>query len=140
MVSHPAQAAGPAIRITKIYYNSPGSPDSGSQRSLNGEYVQIKNVSREKVALDDWTLHDKTKGYGHTYTFTGFTLKPGKTVTVRTGRGKDTAGTLYWGRGGEGTYSYVWNQTSDTAYLRDETGKLQDSCSYNSRYRSFKSC
>ncbi|MEV0582873.1 lamin tail domain-containing protein [Nonomuraea sp. NPDC050310] len=140
LAAHPAQAAvAEPLRITKIYYNSPGSPDSGSQASLNGEYVQLKNVSKAKIDLTGWTLHDKTKDDEHVYTFDTFTLKPGRTVTLRTGKGKDTATTLYWGRGGEGTFSYIWNQRSDTAYLRDTTGKLRDSCSYNSR-AAFKIC
>ena len=73
------------------------------------------------------------------YTFGTFTLKAGKTVTLRTGRGKNTTTTLYWGRSG-GTYAYIWNQTSDTAYLRNAAGKLIDTCSYNSSRHDYKIC
>ncbi|MDP9849561.1 lamin tail domain-containing protein [Streptosporangium lutulentum] len=128
----PAQAAAlPAIQLVKIYYNSPGSPDNGANGSLNGEWAQIKNTTRKAVSLKGWTLRDKTRAADHVYTFGAFTLGAGKTVTVRTGKGKDTATTRYWGRSG-GTFAYIWNQASDTAYVRNASGKLIDSCSYNS--------
>ncbi|WP_318272417.1 lamin tail domain-containing protein [Microbispora triticiradicis] len=136
----PAQAATPAVQITKIYYNSPGSPDNGSNSSLNGEYVQIRNTTRKAVSLEGWTMRDKTKQAGHVYTFGAVTLKAGKTIILRTGRGKDTSTTLYWGRSGGGTFAYIWNQDKDTAYLRNPSGKLIDSCSYNNSRAAFVNC
>lgn len=138
-VSPPAHAAGPAVRITKIYYDSPGSPDNGGNRSLNGEYIQLKNVTKKAVNLKGWTVRDATKRRDHVYTFKSFVLKAGKTVTLRTGKGKDTATTVYWGRSG-GTLAYIWNQVKDTAYLRNASGKLVDSCSYNSSRHDYKIC
>ncbi|MEU8178277.1 lamin tail domain-containing protein [Microbispora hainanensis] len=138
-VSQPAHAAGPAVRITKIYYDSPGSPDNGANKSLNGEYVQIKNTTKKAVSLKGWTVRDDTKRSDHVYTFGRFTLGAGKTVTLRTGRGKNTATTLYWGRGG-GTLAYIWNQTKDKAFLRNASGKLVDSCAYNSSRQDYKIC
>ncbi|WP_246089988.1 lamin tail domain-containing protein [Nonomuraea deserti] len=139
VASQPAYAAGPAIQITKIYYDSPGSPDFGANSSLNGEYVQIKNTTRKPVTITGWTLRDRTKRSDHVYTFSRFTLRAGKTVTLRTGRGRSTATTRYWGRSG-GTLAYIWNQTSDTAYLRNASGKLVDSCSYNSTRQAYRIC
>ncbi|WP_223166598.1 lamin tail domain-containing protein [Nonomuraea sp. SYSU D8015] len=139
-VSQPAYAAAPAVQIIKIYYDSPGSPDSGSNSSLNGEYVQIKNTTKKAVSLKGWTLHDKTTRPDHVYTFGKFTLAAGKTVTVRTGKGKDTTTTRYWNRTGGTTFAYIWNQTKDTAYLRNASGKLIDSCSYNSSRADYKIC
>ena len=128
----PAQAAAlPAVQFVKIYYNSPGSPDNGAQASLNGEYAQLKNTTRKAVNLRGWTLRDTTRRADHVYTFGAFTLGAGKTVTVRTGKGRDTATTRYWGRSGGGTFAYIWNQASDTGYVRNASGKLIDSCSYN---------
>ena len=89
-VAQPSYAAGPAVQITKIYYDSPGSPDNGSNKSLNGEYVQIKNTTRKAVSLKGWTIRDDTRRSDHIYTFGAFTLGAGKTVTLRTGRGKNT--------------------------------------------------
>ncbi|WP_248965429.1 lamin tail domain-containing protein [Sphaerisporangium perillae] len=139
VVSQPAYAAGPAIQITKIYYDSPGSPDSGANSSLNGEYVQIKNTTKKAVSLKGWNLRDKTNRSDHVYTFGTFTLGAGKTVTVRTGKGTNTATTRYWGRSG-GTLAYIWNQAKDTAYLRNASSTLVDSCSYNSTRYDYKIC
>jgi hypothetical protein len=140
VVSPPAYAAAPAVQITKIYYNSPGSPDNGQNSSLNGEYVQLKNMTRKAVSLKGWTMRDKTRRSDHVYTFGAFTLKAGKTVTLRTGRGKNTTTVRYWGRSGGGTFAYIWNQASDTGYLHNASGKLLDSCSYNSSRVEYKIC
>ena len=43
VAAQPASAA-PAVRILKIQYDSPGS-DTGSNTSLNGEWVVLKNFS-----------------------------------------------------------------------------------------------
>ncbi|GAA3123065.1 hypothetical protein GCM10020001_049540 [Nonomuraea salmonea] len=99
-VAQPAYAAAPAVQITKIYYDSPGSPDNGGNSSLNGEYVQVRNMTKKAVNLRGWTMRDATRRQDHIYTFGTFTLKPGKTVTLRTGKGKNTSTTRYWGRSG----------------------------------------
>ncbi|MEV4470220.1 lamin tail domain-containing protein [Nonomuraea sp. NPDC049504] len=138
-VAQPAYAAAPAVQITKIYYDSPGSPDNGGNSSLNGEYVQVRNMTKKAVNLRGWTMRDATRRQDHIYTFGTFTLKPGKTVTLRTGKGKNTSTTRYWGRSG-GTLAYIWNQSKDTAYLRNAAGKLIDSCSYNSSRDDYKVC
>jgi len=139
VVTPPAQAAAPAVRIIKIYYDSPGSPDLGGNRSLNGEYIQLKNMTRRAINLKGWTVSDATKRKDHVYTFKNFVLRPGKIVTLRTGKGRDTSTTVYWGRSG-GTYAYIWNQVRDTAYLRDPSGSLVDTCSYNSARHDYKIC
>src|SRR5687768_12856491 len=82
----PAQAA-PAVRFTKAQYNSPGS-DTGSNYSLNGEWIRITNYRSTGRVLTNWTISDRT---GYTYTFPDFTLKPGASVRVRTGSGNDSA-------------------------------------------------
>ncbi|MFG1612424.1 lamin tail domain-containing protein [Nonomuraea wenchangensis] len=136
----PAQAAAaPTVKISRIWYDSPGSPDFGANSSLNGEYVQIKNTGRSAVKLSGWTVRDETARADHVYTFGNVTLRAGKTVTLRTGRGRDTATTLYWGRSG-GTLAYIWNQVKDTGYLRDARGRLVHKCSYNSSSRAYKNC
>ena len=43
-----ASPAYAAIRITKIYFDSPGA-DTGTNKSLNAEYVQIKNTGKVRV-------------------------------------------------------------------------------------------
>jgi hypothetical protein len=45
-----ASPASAAIRITKIYFDSPGA-DTGSNTSLNAEYVVIKNTGTTRKTL-----------------------------------------------------------------------------------------
>ncbi|MFI8516781.1 lamin tail domain-containing protein [Streptomyces sp. NPDC085481] len=122
LLPSPAQAAG-SVHLYKIYYDSPGT-DTRSSASLNAEYVQIRNTTGAAVNLRGWTLTDAAN---HKYTFGNYTLGKGKTVTVRTGRGTNTAANLYQGRG-----AYVWNNDKDTATLRKSNGTRIDTCSYNS--------
>jgi hypothetical protein len=120
----PAQAATPAIMLTIVYYNSPGT-DTGSNPSLNGEYFGLKNTRTYALNLRNFTVRDKQN---HVYTFTtSFVLYPGKSVYVHTGKGANTSIHHCWGRS-----AYVWNNTGDTAYLRSNYGTLLDTCSWGS--------
>lgn len=120
----PAQAATPAVMITKVYYNSPGS-DTGSNTSLNAEYVQLTNKRSTSINLKYWTLRDKSN---HVYKFTtNWYLKAGASVVIHTGKGTNTSSNLYWGSG-----AYIWNNTGDAAYLRNSAGTGIDSCSWGS--------
>ncbi|AQU67737.1 lamin tail domain-containing protein [Streptomyces niveus] len=125
-----AQAAG-SVHLYKIYYDSPGS-DTRSNASLNGEYVQIRNTTTRAVSLTGWSVVD---GSNHKYTFGSYSLGRGKTVTVRTGSGTNTAANRYQGRA-----AYVWNNDRDTATLKKSTGATVDTCSYNSTRVDYKMC
>lgn len=125
-----AQAAG-SIHLYKVYYDSPGS-DTRSNSSLNAEYVQIKNSTSSAVQLKGYTVRDNT---GYTYTFPSYKISAGKTVKVHTGKGTQSPGHVYWGRG-----SYVWNNDKDTVTLRTASGAFRDSCSYNSTRYDYKMC
>lgn len=125
----PAQAAG-GIVFYSAYWNSPGS-DTGSNTSLNAEYVKLKNTSSTTRYITGWTLRD---AQNHVYTFPSTKIAPGRYMTVRTGKGTNTSATRYWGRSW-----YVWNNTGDTAYLRTKAGTLKDKCSWG-RSGSWKYC
>lgn len=129
----PATAAAPPVMITRIQYDSPGRDDR-SAASLNGEYIQLTNKRAARVNLYRWWLKDAS---GHRYTFTGtFYLAPGRTVTLRTGRGTNTSATRYWGSGG-----YVWNNTgSETARLYDPLNRLVDACAYRGTSTGYTRC
>ncbi|MCL2733548.1 MAG: lamin tail domain-containing protein [Actinomycetia bacterium] len=128
--AEPAQAAG-SVHLSEIYYNSPGS-DTGSNASLNGEWVQITNSTSKAVSLTGWTLRDAG---GHVYTVGRSSLAAGKSVRIHTGKGTDTAANRYQGRSW-----YVWNNDKDTATLRRSTGSTVDSCSYRNSRRSWVYC
>jgi hypothetical protein len=118
----PAEAAPPRIEITKLYYDSPGS-DSGSNASLNAEYVRLTNRRDYAINLKGWTIRDRAN---HIYRFTtDFRLQPGANVYIHTGTGSNTTGHRYWGQG-----RYVWNNTGDKAYVRTPGGTLVDSCTW----------
>ncbi|MEU0528038.1 lamin tail domain-containing protein [Streptomyces niveus] len=125
-----AQAAG-SVHLYKIYYDSPGT-DTRSNASLNGEYVQIRNTTTRAVSLTGWSVVDASN---HKYTFGSYSLGRGKTVTVRTGSGTNTAANRYQGRA-----AYVWNNDRDTATLKKSTGATVDTCSYNSTRVDYKMC
>lgn len=115
-----ADAASP-VRIMKVQYNSPGS-DTGSNASLNAEYVIIKNTSTTTRSLTGWTLRDKAN---HVFTFGTFALGAGKSVVVRTGKGSPSAANQYFQ-----SKAYVWNNTGDTAYLRNAAGSQMSACTW----------
>ncbi len=117
----PAEAA-PVVKISKIYYNSPGS-DTGSTSSLNAEYLVLKNTTGTARYLTGWTVRDVT---GYTYKFGTFKLGAYATATLHTGSGSNTSTHRYWGR----TW-YVWNNTGDTAYLKQSDGTLIHKCTYS---------
>lgn len=117
-----AAQASAAVKITKIAYKS---------SSLNGEYVVIKNTGTATVTMSGWTLRDTSS---HVYKFPIFKIKPGKTVTVHTGKGPNTWNNLYWGSG-----YYIWNDDGDTASLRRKDGSIASKCSYTGG-GSYKIC
>lgn len=129
-VASPAEAAS-AIQFGKIVYDSPGS-DTRSNIQINAEYVVIKNSARTSRSLKGWTVRD---AQNHVYTFGTFTLGPGKSVTLHTGRGTNTSTNRYWGQ----TW-YVWNNTGDKATLRDAKGTTMDTCAWTSVGSGSKYC
>jgi hypothetical protein len=54
-----ALPASAAIRITKVQYDPPGS-DTGSNSSLNAEWVKIKNTGDKAKSLRRWKLRTQT--------------------------------------------------------------------------------
>ncbi|MGQ9741600.1 lamin tail domain-containing protein [Chloroflexus sp.] len=101
-------AEPPNVSVAYIEYDPPGS-------DLEGEFVVITNASHEPVDLTDWTLVDE--GNKHTYTFPAFTLAGGAEVKLWTKSGIDDATNLCWG-----ARRPIWNNTGDSAVLRDANG------------------
>lgn len=118
----PADAATGFVHFSKVYYNSPGS-DRGSNKSLNAEWVRVKNTTSKTKILTGWTIRDRSH---HVYKFPKFTLKPGKSVTLHTGKGKNTKSNLYWG-----SSWYIWNNGGDKATLKNASGTTKDTCKWS---------
>jgi endonuclease YncB( thermonuclease family) len=79
------------VVISKV--NPIAGPGSAAKRA-NMEYVVVSNASNESVLLDGYFLRRNVS----TYPFLPNTrLAPGKSLTVRIGRGQATANTQYWG-------------------------------------------
>ena len=119
------------IEISRIYYNSPG-PDTRSNKSLNAELIRVRNTGRSTQQLRGWWISDAD---GHTYRFWRLALRPGASVTVNSGRGRDTASDRYWNR-----HDYVWDNKRDRARLYRANGELADQCAYNNRHTSQIRC
>ncbi|MGX1855184.1 lamin tail domain-containing protein [Streptomyces sp. NPDC055299] len=105
-----------AVALGAIQYDSPGRDDR-SNRSLNAEYVTVKNTGRMAVNLRGWTLSDRS---GNTYRFGNVWLNGHSQVRVHTGIGRDTRGDLYQDR-----RNYIWDNT-DTATLRNDHRRVVD--------------
>ncbi|MGW7414401.1 lamin tail domain-containing protein [Streptomyces sp. NPDC054863] len=129
----PAQAAPKhqgGVHFGWIQYNGPGA-DNGSNASRNSEYVQIHNAGRSAVQLKGYKVRDKN---GWTYTFRALKLGAGKTVTLRTGSGRNTAANVYWDHRYRGRAAYVWNNSGkETAALLNTKGKSVDSCTWKGK-------
>ncbi|MEV5898385.1 lamin tail domain-containing protein [Streptomyces sp. NPDC052127] len=119
-----ARPSRPVVEISKVQYDSPGR-DNRSNRSLNSEWVELTNTTRNAVNLDGWTLRDES---GHTYTFDHYRLAGRATVRIHTGEGRDTRTDLYQDR-----RAYVWNNDHDTATLRNDHGRFVDDQSWGHR-------
>ncbi|MFG2886847.1 lamin tail domain-containing protein [Streptomyces sp. NPDC048297] len=130
LLSTPAAAAGGVV-IHRVWFDSPGK-DTGSNTSLNAEWVQIRNTSGSAISLNGWILKDASN---HKYVFPNVKIGAGKYLKVHTGRGSDTSSDKYQGR-----RAYVWNNDKDTATLTKASGTKVDSCSWTTRDPSDKYC
>jgi hypothetical protein len=117
-----AATASAGIRIDTIFFDSPGN-DTGSNSSLNAEWIRLKNTGSTARKLTGWTVRDTS---GHVYKFGTYKLGAGKTVKIHTGKGSNTARDRYW-RSDE----YIWNNDGDRAKLKSKSGSVIDTCSYS---------
>jgi Lamin Tail Domain len=132
-VASTTAAARSAVVISGIYYNSPGS-DRGGNASLNAEWVQLHNTSARAITLTGWTLRDTAR---HVFTFNAYRLRAHGFVKIHTGHGRPTQSNRYWNHSW-----YIWNNTGDTATVRNAAGASRARCKYSdpNKDRNFTSC
>ena len=84
-----------------------------------GEVVEIANTGDAPIDIGGWKLHDEGSTKGFVFP-AGTVLEAGASVRVRSGPGAANAGPgeLKW------KTSSVWNDTGDTAFLKDPSGEL----------------
>jgi hypothetical protein len=126
----PAPALG-GVRIVAIYFDPPG-PDNRTNRSLNGEWVQLRNVTGSRKVITGWTLHDASI---HRYTFPPTVMGPGARLRVHTGFGVKNPWNRYWR-----SANYIWNNTGDRATLRNARGTIVSRCAYTKANDPIKHC
>ncbi|MFH9426242.1 lamin tail domain-containing protein [Streptomyces sp. NPDC017529] len=113
----PAPHRSPIV-IGAVQADSPGR-DDGSNRSLNAEWVTVKNLGHRAVNLKGWTLTSRSTH--KTYRFNSLRLNGRQEVRVHTGHGRDTWRDVYQAR-----RNYVWDNRRDTASLRNDHRHLVD--------------
>ncbi len=133
MLAPAAQASTSPVVIREIFYNSPGK-DTGSNASLNAEWVQLHNRTGRTIILTHWTLRDRA---GHIYTFGTYRIRAFGNVKIHTGRGTNTQTNRYWGHSW-----YIWNNNGDGATLKNASRIVQSRCSYSdpSEVHAFRIC
>ncbi|MFB6584023.1 lamin tail domain-containing protein [Streptomyces sp. NPDC056402] len=114
----------PRVEISRVQADSPGRDDR-SNRSLNSEWVEITNTTRDGINLRGWTLRDSD---GNRYRFDNVRIGARATIRIHTGNGRDTRTDLFQDR-----RDYVWDNGSDTAILRDDRGRTVDTESWGRR-------
>ncbi|GAA2652531.1 lamin tail domain-containing protein [Streptomyces spororaveus] len=114
----------PRVEISRVQADSPGRDDR-SNRSLNSEWVEITNTTREGINLRGWTLRDSD---GNRYRFDNVRIAGRATIRMHTGNGRDTRTDLFQDR-----RNYVWDNGSDTATLRDDRGRTVDTETWGRR-------
>ncbi|WP_327732657.1 lamin tail domain-containing protein [Streptomyces nojiriensis] len=116
----------PRVEISRVQADSPGREDR-SNRSLNAEWVEVTNTTRDAVNLRCWALRDRD---GNHYRFDNLRIGSRAAIRIRihTGNGRDTRTDLFQDR-----RDYVWDNGSDTATLRDDRGCTVDTESWGCR-------
>ncbi|MFD7835308.1 lamin tail domain-containing protein [Streptomyces sp. NPDC059761] len=115
----------PRVEISRVQADSPGRDDR-SNRSLNAEWVEITNTTRDAINLRSWTLRDSD---GNRYRFDNVRINGRATIRIHTGSGHDTRTDLF-----QNSRDYIWGNQGDTATLRDDRGRAVDTESWGRRH------
>jgi competence protein ComEC len=94
----------------------------GSSSQEPDEYVEIENVDTVTIQMASWTLSDAAN---HVFDFPAFLIQPGQTCRVYTDENHPE-----WCGFNYGSGSAIWNNSGDTATLKDANGTLVDTYIY----------
>ena len=103
------------VEIRNIFVDGAGSSEPD-------EYVLIENDDSFPIQLNNWTLRDEAN---HIFTFPSFVIQPNQQCRVYTNENHPE-----WCGFNYGSASAIWNNSGDTAYLRDSNGTLIDDFNY----------
>jgi competence protein ComEC len=107
---------GPAnVKITNIFYDGAGTTEAD-------EYVEIQNEDTLPVQLQGWSLSDESN---HVFDFPAYLMQPGQVCRVYTNEDHPE-----WCGFNFGSGEAIWNNSGDTATLRDGQGNLVNQYSY----------
>lgn len=111
------------IRILNVIFDPPGN-------EVRGELVLIRNTGSSRIDMSGWSLEDTERHERgpYRYLFPKFGLEGGGEVRVHSGHGVNDHDDLFWGRGWP-----VWNNTGDTAILRNANGVEIDRLRFDRR-------
>ncbi|MFF4098522.1 lamin tail domain-containing protein [Streptomyces sp. NPDC001903] len=115
----------PRVEISRVQADSPGRDDR-SIRSLNNEWVEITNTTRDVINLRGWTLRDAD---GNRYRVDNVRINGRTTIRIHTGNGRGTRIDLF-----QNSREYIWDNRSDIATLRDDRGRTVDTESWGRRH------
>jgi micrococcal nuclease len=100
-------AGNTSLALVDIHADATGD----DHQNTNDEYLVFENTGAETLSLSGWQVLDSA---GHSYTAPAdVAIPPGERVTLYTGTGTDSSGSLYWGRD-----RAVWNNDGDTIIVR----------------------
>ena len=110
------------MRINCVFF------DGEVPRSESDEYVQITNYGKGPQDLLGWVLHNEASPDRQSFLFgEGSIMGPGDTIRVYTGEVHQD-----WGGFSFGSWTAIWsNSRADTAVLRDSTGIVVSTRSYD---------
>ncbi|WP_323676072.1 lamin tail domain-containing protein [Halorubellus sp. PRR65] len=99
------------LAVATVHADADG-PDGDN---LNDEYVVLENRGDDTIDLSGYTIRDDAN---HAYTIPAdVTLRPGEQLTLFTGSGSASGGSLYWGAS-----SPIWNNDGDAVYVETTNG------------------
>ncbi len=115
------------VYLAQIRYQA--LPEQGP----NGEYVKLTNGHNYYVNVRGWTLTERADN--HRYRFPDKWLAPGGSVWLYSGFGFNRGANLFWD-----SRTYLWNNQSDTAILRNGRSTVIDTCTWRTVGSGYTNC